>query len=55
MKTIVLSSDVTGVRLDVFLSEKMENMTRSAASQLIQQGLCLEAASGHKSVKLTSM
>jgi 23S rRNA pseudouridine1911/1915/1917 synthase len=54
MKTIVLSSDVTGVRLDVFLSEKMENMTRSAASQLIQQGLCLvNGKLAQKSVKLT--
>ena len=40
-ETLILTSDQAGERVDVFLSRNIENMTRSAAAKLLEEGAVL--------------
>ena len=36
---MLIQAEQSGVRLDVFLSEQLENLSRSAAQKLLEAGL----------------
>ena len=40
-EALILTADQAGERVDVFLSRSIENMTRSAAAKLLEEGAVL--------------
>lgn len=55
MEILELTADTAGVRLDKFVSESAENMTRSAAVKLIEDGCCtVNGKAAVKNYKLKS-
>ena len=51
---MILTADLSGERLDAFLARRGENLTRSAAQKLLEQGLVkLNGKPGKKNDKLS--